>query len=174
VIPPEEQRHVEAGSRPGEHPGGIGKVTVVARCAGNADLVSTRACEVLRSVLEHAGPPWPSPDEWRALLPEWFVEACRPEESKKEAEAWLLRWRALPPNQQAEVARERSWTLTDWLYWLEPNERQWFWWDAVADNPDRLRVLAEISGWPAPLGALEWLLRASGAVAVTTSEPTSI
>jgi len=45
----------------------------------------------------------------------------------------------------------------DWLHWLEPAECQWFWWDAVVEDPDTLRVIVEVAGWPAPPGALDWL-----------------
>jgi hypothetical protein len=54
----------------------------------------------------------------------------------------------------------------DWLYWLEPSERQWFWWDAAVERPDALRVIVEVAGWPAPLGAHDWLLLAAGAIEV--------
>jgi hypothetical protein len=125
---------------------------------------------VLRAVLDHAGPSWPSLSEWRQVLPTWFVESSAPEQSRDEAERWLGWWRSLPAEEQALVTRAQRWTLAGWLYWLEPSERQWFWWDAAVENPDTLRVFVEVSGWPTPLGALEWLLRAAGAVEVTHKE----
>jgi hypothetical protein len=75
-------------------------------------------------------------------------------------------WRGLSPEEQARVTRAERWSLANWLFWLEPEERQWFWWDAVTENPDTLRVIVEVPGWPAPFGALAWLLRAAGAVEV--------
>jgi hypothetical protein len=133
--------------------------------------VAARAREVLRAVLAHAGPSWPTVSEWRQLLPAWFVEGSAPEKSREEAERWLGWWRSLPAAEQARVTREQRWALPDWLHWLEPAERQWFWWDAVVENPETLRVMVEVPGWPAPLGALEWLLRAAGAVEVSHEEP---
>jgi hypothetical protein len=129
---------------------------------------------VLRAVLEHAGPSWPSLSGWRQVLPAWFVESSAPEQSREEAERWLGWWRSLPAEEQARVTRAQRWTLADWLYWLEPSERQWFWWDAIVESPDTLRVLVEVSGWPAPLGALEWLLRAAGSVEVVREERAQI
>lgn len=170
MIPPDELRHLDAGCRPGERAGGAGTVGVVARCRGDAGRVGERAREVLRGVLAHAGPPWPSVREWRLLLPAWFVEGSAPEQSREEAERWLSWWRSLPAEEQAQVTRAQRWTLADWLYWLEPSERQWFWWDAVIESPDTLRVSVEVSGWPAPLGALDWLLRAAGAIEVAHEE----
>jgi hypothetical protein len=35
--------------------------------------------------------------------------------------------------------------------------------DARVDGPDWLRIVIELDSWPAPLGALAWLLRAAGA-----------
>jgi len=104
------------------------------------------------------------------LLPAWFVERSAPERSREEAERWLAWWRSLPASEQARVAREQDWALADWLYWLEPAERHWFWWDAVIENPEILRVIVEVPGWPVPLGALEWLLRAAGAMEVVNGE----
>jgi hypothetical protein len=121
-------------------------------------------------VLAHAGPPWPSVLQWRQLLPAWFVQSSAPEQSRAEAERWLNWWRSLPAEEQAQVTGAQRWTLADWLYWLEPSERQWFWWDAVTESPDMLRVIVEVSGWPAPLGALDWLLRAAGAIDVEHEE----
>jgi hypothetical protein len=168
VTPHEEQRHLRDGPLPGERPRGVGTVTVVARCRGDAERVLERAREVLGVVLTHAAasPPRPSLGVWRRLLPEWFVESCAPEQSREQAERGLRWWRDLPPEERARVSREQPWRLADWLYWLRPPERQWFWWHAVVESPDTLRVMVEIPSWPAPLGALEWLLRAAGAVGI--------
>lgn len=77
-------------------------------------------------------------------MPEWFVAACSPE----------------------RTAEKTSWTLADWLYWMEPDERQWFWWDARIDGEGATTVLVEVPRWPSATGALEWLLRAAGASSV--------
>jgi hypothetical protein len=103
-------------------------------------------------------------------MPAWFVESSAPEQSREEAERWLSWWRNLSAEEQAQVTRAQRWTLADWLYWLEPSERQWFWWDSVIESPDTLQVIVEVSGWPAPLGALDWLLRAAGAAEVAHEE----
>ena len=166
MTPSEEQRHLNGGCRSGERPAGVGTVSVVARCRGDASRVAERSREVLQVVLAHAGPPWPAVSEWRQVLPAWFVNASAPERPREEAEQWLGWWRSLPPEEQARVTRSQRWALADWLYWLEPSERQWFWWDAVVESPEILRVIVQVSGWPAPLGALDWLLRAAGAVEV--------
>lgn len=171
--PSDERRHLDAGPRPGEGFEGVGQVDVVAVCGDDAAPVLQRARRVLGIVIDHQDGKWPTTGEWRSLLPGWFVEACAEERSREEAEAWLAWWKALPADQQAAVLRERRWSLANWLFFLEPDERQWFWWSATVEAPDRLRVTVEVAGWPAPLGALEWLLRAAGALDVAVDEPAS-
>lgn len=174
MIPPEELRHLDIGPRPGEQAGGVGTVMVVAGCRGDADSVAERAREALRAVLMHAGPPWPSLAEWQRLLPSWFVKSSAAERSREESERWLTWWRSLPPAERAKASRARRWTLANWLYWFQPEERQWFWWDMVIENSDTLRVVVEVSSWPAPLGALEWMLRAAGAADVVVAERSQV
>jgi len=169
VIVPEEQRHLAAGPRPGEEPGGVGAITVLAR-GSEARTVLDRCRSVLAVILDHSGPEWPTVEEWRSLLPKWFVAASSPERSREDAERWLAWWRTLGPADQARAESEQRWTLADWLYWMEPFERQWFWWDAEIGTDGTLRVTVEIPSWPAALGALDWLLRAAGAAEVVHDE----
>jgi hypothetical protein len=164
VTPDEERRHVEGGPRRGERTDEL--VVVVAARAGDPNLVLQNAREVMLAVLDHPGSPWPSLDGWRGQLPQWFVDRCAPEMSTDEAAEWLAQWRSLPPAERAEEERNRSWSLGDWLYWLEPEHREWLWWDAVVTN-GTVNITVQVSGWPAPLGALDWLLRAAGATEVT-------
>jgi hypothetical protein len=100
------------------------------------------------------------------LLPGWFVEACAPERSPAESEKWLRWWRDLHLDEQTQIAREQQSTLGDWLYWMEPSERQWYWWDGAVENPERMSIVVQVESAPSALGAREWLLRASGAVEI--------
>jgi hypothetical protein len=118
-------------------------------------------------VLNHQAP-WPSDDQWRSLLPKWFVEACAPEQSKEEAQRWLELWRTLSPELKAE-AEDRAWSLLNWLYWFDPRGdagRGWTWWDAGVEDSATGWVDIEVEGHPYPSGDLRWLLRASGGVPV--------
>ena len=170
MIPPEERRHLTDGPRPNERPGGAGTVLVYVRAGEDIRMILERCRSVMLTILDNSGQRWPSVERWRQILPEWFVAACAPEPSREEAERDLARWRALSPAEQRREAREEQWTLADWLFWLEPSERQWYWWDATAKSHDALLVTVEVPGWPAPLGALEWLLRAAGASEVFRKE----
>jgi hypothetical protein len=71
------------------------------------------------------------------------------------------------------VSRRESWGPADWLHRLRPEERQWFWWDAAVVGDDLLRVVVEVAGRPAPLGALRWLATAAGAVDVVEEQAAS-
>jgi hypothetical protein len=166
MTPEDEKRHLDEGPRPGEEAGGVGTITVRAACAGDAEDVIGRCREVLAPVIARQAAPWPADDEWSALLPSWFVRACVSEQSEGESAAWLARWQALSPDEQAREAETAEWSLLNWVEWFRPEMREWFWWDAAAESGDVAVVEVQIDGWPAPTGALKWLLRAAGAVDV--------
>lgn len=121
LIPPEERRHVDLGAREGEQPGGAGTVDVVVLCGGgDADQVLGRAREVLRIVVDHQAGRWPSLEEWRELLPSWFLSACSEEMAQEQAEAWLERWRTLTPEEQRLRLSRRSGLLRTGCTGLNP------------------------------------------------------
>lgn len=61
-----------------------------------------------------------------------------------------------------EQARTARWSAEGWLFWLEPDERSWWWWDGRADGPDHLVVEVLTRGHPYGDGSLRWMLRAAG------------
>ncbi len=129
------------------------------------DNVITRAKEVLIRLDETAREQWPAVETWVKVLPVWFIEACAPEKSHAEARAWLARWRGLSNVERDREEREKAWSLANWLYWMEPDRRTW-WWVSTREQ----QVLVAVIEWPFPWGALSWLLRASGATSVTLAE----
>jgi hypothetical protein len=147
-------------------PGGIGTARFLAKCDGSARDVLGRAKSVLEKVLPVTAGSWPSLDEWRHILPSWFVERCAPEMSREEAERRL----GLPHEERERLEQVEGWNLSGWLYWFQPDQRQWAWWDAVAPDDDTIIVAIEVDGWPFPWGSLKWLLLASGAVTVEEEE----
>jgi hypothetical protein len=172
VIPPEEQRHLTTGPRPDEVPTGVDLVEVTATGNDKPQVILDRCKSVLMTLLDYPEARWPTTQEWARLLPGWFVAASAPQLSREEAEQWLARWQTLTPAEKAAAEREQRWSLDDWLYWVTPAERQWFWWDAHVED-GTLRVTVEIIGWPAPLGTLDWLLRAAGATEISHEENAS-
>jgi len=169
LTPPDELRHLAEGPRDGESPGGVGVVEVNVRASGAAADVLRRSREVLHAVLIGAEPAWPSVEVWSRRLPLWFVEGCAAEQSAEDREQWLDWWRGLDPAARASAAEERPWSFRDWLSWLQPGERQWFWWDGRVVGPDEARILVEVPSWPTALGALTWLLRVAGAEITTVA-----
>jgi hypothetical protein len=166
----DELRRLFDGPLPGEEPGGAGLETATARCAGDAPEVLARAREVMAAVLTNSAGTWPSELEWRELLPSWFVEACADEETPEQTRQRLARWEHMTLAERALETENEAWSVDNWIAWLEPEERQWFWWSADVSDPDQLVVQVEVAGWPAATGALAWLLRASGAVEVTIED----
>jgi hypothetical protein len=171
MTPDHELHHIENGPDPAESPEGVGLVTFDVDCDGNAQQVHDRALEVMGVVVrQYARPWWPAIEEWETILPKWFVEACAPEDEETESEEWLAWWRTLPREEQSRVEAETRWSLADWIYWFQPENRHWYWWDALVDSPDAMRVAVQVDAWPFPWAALRWLLKAAGAKAVTSDE----
>jgi hypothetical protein len=61
------------------------------------------------------------------------------------------------------VRLSQRWSVSAFVHWFKPGERYWFWWDSTIFNNDTLQIEVIADESPFPYGALEWLLRASGA-----------
>ena len=159
-----EIRRLENGPAVDEKPRGAGTVRFFAPCPLGAAEVLLKVKTVLRIVDEVTLKGWLSHEEWEQRLPDWFTAKCVPPLSQEEA-ARRLAWRkSLSADEQTQVLREMDWSLRNWLYWFEPDRREWFWWDAKAlDDIDHVIVAVEVDGWPFPWDALRWLFRAAGA-----------
>lgn len=162
-----ELEHIDHGADPHEAPPGIGIVRFDVYSDGDVAGVLGRMREVLRIVVAQPGAGWPSLDEWRQRLPPWFVDACAREMSKEEADEELARWRRSSPEEQQRDEEQRAWSLADWLYWFEPAQRTWSWWDSTIESARHARVALAVEAWPFPWGALKWLAHAAGATALT-------
>jgi hypothetical protein len=148
-------------------PGGVGTVRFVVRApAPEAGIVLERAREVLRLVNAESRGDWPSEKQWKQVLPKWFLEQCEREKTQAEAEAWLARWDKLSPEEKQREERDKRWSLRNWLYWLNPDQRAWYWWDGAVVKDDQLVVAIQVDSWPFPWGAFAWLFRTAGAVQV--------
>lgn len=141
---------------------GLGTVRFVVHCSGKATRVLTLAKSVLHQINCVDKCDWKSCD-WRTLLPLDFVRTCAAEMAPEDAQKWLIRWQSLSERQQRQEEASRSWSLNNWLYWLEPQDRCWCWWDANEIDANHLVVAVAVKDWPFPWGALAWLFRGSGA-----------
>jgi hypothetical protein len=154
-----------------ETPGGIGVVRFVAYCPLGANDVLVKVISLLRTVDETALlTSWPTDEQWVLKLPEWFSSACTVPMTQQQAEQWLAWWKNLPIDEQAKAESEKGWSLDNWLYWMQPENRQWFWWDAkILDDCDQAIVIVQVKSWPFPWGSLQWLFKAAGASALELS-----
>lgn len=156
----DELRRLNSGPFPGEQPQGIALMRFVSRCSGDAPTVLARCKEVMRVALAQDVERWPTDEEWISLLPSWFVAACADEAT---AEQQAQDWFKLSEEEKSRL-ESAPWSVSEWVYWFLPEQRQWFWWDASTLDVNRIEVSVEIYGDPFAWGSLEWLLRASGAV----------
>ena len=62
-----------------------------------------------------------------------------------------------------QCPQDGDWTLEGWLYWADPDERPWRWWDARVVDADHGTIEIQVADWPTPVAALPWLLLAAGA-----------
>jgi len=162
----QEIRHIEHGAPPEAKPTKLGTVRFEVDCYGNAASVLRRCKEVLRAIDGNSGSIWPTVDEWRQILPEWFVVMCAKELSQEENEQWLDWWRKLRPEEQTQVEAKKKWSLAGWIYWFKPEHRQWYWWDAEVKSENRIVIAVEVGEWPFPWGSLRWFFIAAGATDV--------
>lgn len=123
-------------------------VDVLSRCKEVLDIILTNNAKNLRA------------DDWRSLLPEWFVQRSAEEISQEEAQLRLL----LPLEERIRL--NSKWSISAFVFWFQPSERHWFWWDAKIENASKLKIAVIAKDSPFPSGSLEWLLLASGATDV--------
>lgn len=135
-------------------------VGFLARCPGNAAAVLSRAKEVLEIVLAQETTDWPSVDEWRSILPAWFVQQSAAEISQEEAE------RRIQLPMEERLLLSRRWSVSAFVFWFQPDERHWFWWTAALIDAHTLHITVLAQEFIFPWGSLDWLLRASGATSV--------
>jgi hypothetical protein len=164
-----ELQRLNGAPAPDEKPGGVGTVSFVARCPFGAKDVLARVISVWKIIDQVALSDWPTVEQWNMKLPEWFTSACTSPMTQQQADAWLAGWKRLTPVEQARAESEKKWSLENWLYWMKPEDRQWFWWDAKAlEDCDHIIVAVEVDAWPFPWGSLRWLFKVAGA---STLEP---
>lgn len=106
---------------------------------------------------------WPEIDNWRSRLPQWFVDACAPAMSELEANTWLIRWKKMSLKERAADEASRLWSLDNWLYWMEPERRTWFWIRAEPISSEDVMFAIDVEEWPFPWDNMKWLWKAAGA-----------
>jgi hypothetical protein len=159
----DELRRLNTGPLADEKPGGAGLERFLAHRAGDAAEVLARCKEVMRIVLTQDVERWPTDEEWKFLLPDWFVAACADEDTVRQK---TQRWFELSEEERAAATASDVWSVEAFVYWFLPEERQWFWWDASILDANTVEILVQVLGDPYPWGTLWWLSIASGAIRV--------
>ncbi|MBD2812281.1 hypothetical protein ID853_15670 [Xenorhabdus sp. Vera] len=114
-------------------------VNYVANCHKNsASDILDKVKKTLLLIHENSFPTWPSVDEWSSILPKEFVGSF------------------------SDADDSDDWTLNDWLYWLEPENRTWFLWDAKEMDSKCLKISIVVYEHPFPWEALEVLFMKMG------------
>jgi hypothetical protein len=130
------------------------------KCSDSAAVTLNKCKEVLSIVFETIDETEPELEQWRNILPIWFINQLSPELTQEEAEIRLK----VPLKQRMKIQEE--WTLSGWRYWFNPEKRQWLWWNAIIEDEKTIKVGIEVLDWPVPYGALRWLLKSAGAVEI--------
>lgn len=159
-----EVQRLANGPGSGQEPDEAETMHLRVRCGRNADAVLHRTREVLLAVLR--SPAGSGPAELRAAVPEWFRQACAPEETAEQEQGRTERRRALSPAERLREVQDRRWSLDSWLQWFTSKKRLWCWWDAQVRDPNTIDAAVLVLNQPAPVAALDWAFRAAGANAV--------
>ena len=160
-----EHRRLRSGPAHGEKPAGVGIVRFALRLQTQSPSTFLQNVkEVLIKIDERTlKGGWPTYQEWRSLLPKWFLEKCKPAMTTEEAQEYLEWWDSLSYEAKLRhAAVPEPWELSAWISCFEPSAREWYWWDAVLANTPLLIEL-EIDGHPFPSEAFIWLCIAAGA-----------
>ncbi|WP_313385811.1 hypothetical protein [Pantoea sp.] len=153
---------------------GFGIARFVVSC-NDASLVLALAKEVMIVVNNYSTQEWPSLENWISMLPFQFVNNFSPELTEAERKTQIQNWEALTYEEKlTEASHDDQWTLSSWLSWLEPEEREWFWWDAILfDFPlNNSHFLIEVTTLDSTFmsGALKKLFEACGASDVVSED----
>lgn len=153
-------------AHPDSMPAGLHAFEIDMKCRRTAIDVLASVREVLTVIVRQDPEAWPELDKWYRLLPNWFVQACCPELSAEEAQAWLERWRKRSDNKQNTLEQDEPWSVGEFVHWFQPSERQWWWWKAEVVGTEKLRIFLAVEELTPAHEALDWLLRVAGAADV--------
>jgi hypothetical protein len=157
-----ELRRLLAGPEHDEKPSGqIAEFVIECKIESTKTLLAARI--VWRIVLEQSFSSNLNLEKWHNILPHWFVEKCEAEITIEEA----LHRRTLSIEERIRLSEK--WSLSAWVHWLQPEERQWSWWKAEIVSSRLLKLKVVAQDFPFPNGSLEWLFKCCGAVSIELS-----
>ena len=156
-------------------------------CNGDASDVLARAKGVLKlAVVTGIEEPWPITEALQSRLPDWFVSACRPNQSLEELNAEIDYRASLSREDREayEAAADKRWSLRAWAAAMNPDygidldpgerdefedQRQWHWLDAEVVDENTIVASIDMMDWEVLSGDFRWLFIAAGAVDVDGS-----
>jgi hypothetical protein len=112
------------------------------RTPAGGEAALARVREALEVVLERSQGEWPGLEDWKGLLPRWFVAAC------------------VDDAEVRDCVIDR-WSIRAWIYWFQPDLRKWRWWSAEPTEAS-LELTLLVLQRPYLRGALEWLVTVAG------------
>lgn len=154
-----ELQHLRVGANLEEVPSGIGLIEFTVSCPLNATSVISRVQETLEIVLGKISRTQKmSLQDWEQQLPQWLIQAFQSQPSEPIQPTW---WQNILTLGKAEA--EQSWSLENWLYWFEPQNRNWFWWSASVISANQIKLILDVQDYPLTIDALRWLFLAAEA-----------
>ena len=171
-----ERTRLEQNSFPDFIENGMGQNYIV-KCNGNAPEVKDLVRQVLLIVNHvYSKPKWPNLDEWLNLLPIEFICNFVPEPTSEETDIYMKWWFSLSYKKKLQHSQKKQkWSLGDWLAWMEPSERLWFWWGATEigekTKQDYFLLSINLLDDLYLTGALEVLFEYCGALSIELYEP---
>ena len=153
---------------------GVGIARFIVSC-NDVSKVLGLAKDVMIIINNYSTQHWSSLEEWSGLLPFQFVDGFLPDQTEEEKAKRNESWRRLSYGEKLiEASTDNEWTLASWLSWLEPDGREWFWWNAVLfDAPlSNNHFIIEVTtlDFSFMSGALKWLFKACGALDVISED----
>ena len=155
-------------------------------CSGDASDVLSRSKELMiLAVKIGVEEPWPIVESLEARLPDWFVKACRPEQTLEEVYAELEYRKSLSPEDREafDASSDKRWEAGAWASSMNPDhapdadpadkdpfdERQWHWLDAEVVDENTIVASIDMMDWEVLSDSFRWLFIAAGAVDVDGS-----
>lgn len=127
-------------------------------CPENAPSVISKGKDIMLAINKYSFPDksWPSGEQWINILPSFFTSRFISESEN--------------------INDDDVFSLETWLYWMQPTNRAWYWWDsALFSGPikDTHFVVSVKSANELPYFSattLKWLFKACGADNILSEE----
>ena len=125
------------------------------RLDGDVSVCRQRILDVVAIIIATPRHVWPNADQWRAMLPAWFIQQT-PERTRAESQALI----DMAPRDQWHTL---SWEFKSWIQVVR--EREWSWWSCQQEG-DQMMIHLSLSAWPANIDTFNHIVRTAGATII--------